>query len=45
MSVTLELPLALHILEAHLAENKYIASYVFYRPKRVFVIFLLLSVA
>ncbi|CAO3643213.1 unnamed protein product [Mucor fragilis] len=26
MSVTLELPLALHILEAHLAENKYIAS-------------------
>ncbi|KAG2199191.1 hypothetical protein INT46_011638 [Mucor plumbeus] len=26
MSVTLELPLALHILEAHLAENKFIAS-------------------
>ena len=28
MSVTLELPLALHILEGYLAENKYVESYV-----------------
>lgn len=30
MSVTIELPLALHILEAYLAENKFIAAYVFF---------------